>query len=205
MSLKFDEEFVETPTTIRGNQLHELAEMRLLGKDTKEFETQHAFNSYELFLIDSYVRAVKFEFEYTNAKKMVVEEKRNITIYDNSINLIVDVLLIGKKTASVIDLKTGNIEVDVLDNEQLYFYAYMAIIKNPNISKLRLSIFQKGKMKTFETTQSDVLNFFFEKEEVFRAINEDKLYYAPSDKACKFCGARETCMARAKWIIEGKK
>ena len=43
-----------------------------------------------------------------------------MTIYGFDIHLIIDALLIGRDTASIIDLKTGRTEVDEEDNEQLF-------------------------------------------------------------------------------------
>ena len=203
-SLEYDLPFIETPATIRGNNLHTWAEKRLRVNNEQyftDFADEHEFNDYERFLIDGYVKAVLEEKFSINAHRMIVEQKENINIYDNSINLIVDTLLLARNSASIIDLKTGNVDVDVEDNEQLYFYGYMVVMKHKNIKRVRLSIFQKGRMKTIEATRDEILNFFIDKQDVFEAISKNELYYNPSDKACRFCAHKDKCLARAKWII----
>lgn len=203
-SLEFDTAFVETPITIRGSMLHTFAEMMIKNKDIQSFIEEHEINDYEQFLVSQYVESVWDEKQKLHAKKVIVEEKTKIRLYGNNINLIMDALILGKNTASIIDLKTGNSDVDAKDNEQLYFYAYAVIQKYPHYQKIRLSIFQKGKLKTITVTKDEVLDFFFDKEYIFENIKENKLEYNPSDKACKFCAIKDTCKARAEWIIGGK-
>lgn len=204
-SLEFDKEFVETPQTVRGSILHELAEMTLKNEDTLSFIEQHKINEYELYLVNGYAQEVWTEMTKVPNANMIVEEKKPILIYNNNINLIVDCLILGDNTATIFDLKTGNGDVDIEDNEQLYFYAYMVAITYENIENFNLNIYQKGKRKTIEISKEEVFDFFIDKEEVFKQIAENKLTYNPSDKACKFCSIKDTCLVRAKWIIGGKK
>ena len=204
-SLDFDVAFIETPQTIRGSILHELAEMILNNQDVLEFISEHKINEYEIYLINGYVQSVWDEMTKIPNGKIVIEEKKPILIYENNINVVVDCLILGDKVASVFDLKSGNGEVDVEDNEQLYFYAYMVATTYASIERFILNIYQKGKKKTVELTRSQVLDFFIEKQPVFEKISKGQLEYQPSDKACKFCPVKETCVARAKWIIGGKK
>jgi CRISPR/Cas system-associated exonuclease Cas4 (RecB family) len=204
-SLEFDVAFVETPQTIRGSILHELAEMSLKNEDILNFIEQHKVNEYELYLINGYVREVWSELLKIPNSQMVIEEKKPIIIYNNNINLVIDCLILGDRVASIFDLKTGNGDIEVEDNEQLYFYAYMVATTYDKVDKFILNIYQKGKKKTTELTRQEVFDFFIEKEEVFRKIEQGKLEYKPSDKACKFCPIKDTCLARARWIIGGKK
>jgi hypothetical protein len=203
-SLEFDVDFVETPVTLRGSVLHKLAEMSLRNQETMEYIAEHKINEYELYLINEYVRAVWNETERLKGE-LIIEEKKPIIIFNNKINLIVDALIIGKKEASIVDLKTGNADVDVEENEQLYFYAYMVATQFDNIETFYINIFQKGIMKTFVVSKNQVFDFFLEKEHVFLKIEKNELEYNPSDKACKYCAIKDKCMARAKWIIGGKK
>jgi hypothetical protein len=203
-SLEFDVDFIETPVTMRGSILHTLAEMSLRNQETMEYIAEHKINEYELYLINEYTRAVWNETERIKGE-LIIEKKKPIIIFNNNINLIVDALIIGEKEASIIDLKTGNADVDVEDNEQLYFYAYMVATQYNNIETFYLNIFQKGILKTYVVTKNQVFDFFLEKEHVFLKIEKNELEYNPSDKACKFCSIKDKCMARAKWIIGGKK
>lgn len=204
-SLEFDTEFVETPYTVRGSLLHEYAEMMIKNKNVDDFKETHSITDYEEYLIQSYVDAVWNEKDLIGANKLIVEEKRNITLYDNSINLIIDTLLVGKDTVSIIDLKTGNNDIDPNDNEQLLFYAYSIVNDYKDVKEFRLSIFQKGKLKTTVVSLDEVLDFFMSKFFIFEKIKNNDLEYNPSDKACKYCAIRNTCRARAEWIIGGKK
>jgi CRISPR/Cas system-associated exonuclease Cas4 (RecB family) len=209
-SLEFDVPFVETPQTVRGQILHELAQLMLNNKESQDFIKENKINEYELYLIDGYVNQCWNEYHYVSARTkglpiIQVEQKKPIAIYNNQINLIVDCLIIGDKIASIVDLKSGNGDIEVEDNEQLYFYAYMVASDYKDIEVFRLNIYQKGKLKTIEIVRKEVLDFFIDKYEVFDNINKRKLEYNPSDKACKFCPIKDTCIARAKWIIGGKK
>jgi len=204
-SLEYDTEFVETPVTIRGSMLHKFAEMMIKNEDMENFIKENKINDYELYLVSQYVESVWSEQQLVNADKVIVEEKRTIRLYGNNINLIMDTLLLGEDTASIIDLKTGNGDVDANDNEQLLFYAYAVIQSYPQYQNIRLSIFQKGKLKTIEVSKDEVLDFFFDKEYIFNMISNNNLEYNPSNKACKFCAIKDSCKARAKWVIGGKK
>jgi CRISPR/Cas system-associated exonuclease Cas4 (RecB family) len=204
-SLEFDVAFIETPQTVRGNVLHKLAEMSLRNEEVLPYIQEHKINEYEIYLINGYSKEIWEELSRIPNSEMVIEEKRPIIIYNNNINLIIDCLILGDKIASIFDLKTGNGEVEVEDNEQLYFYAYMVATKYDKIETFILNIYQKGKKKTTQLTRQEVLDFFLEREDTFREIESGRLQYRPSNKACKFCPIKETCMARAKWIIGGKK
>jgi len=205
-SLEHDVAFTETPMTIRGNVLHNLAQMLLSNEETQDFIRENKINEYEMYLIDSYVKACWNEFNRLGEDAIItVEQKRPIIIYNNSINLVIDCLITNRTEASILDLKSGNGDVDVEDNEQLYFYAYMVVLDNPGVEKLTLSIFQKGKLKSIVVSRKEVFDFFISRFEVFEKINNNQLEYKPSDKACKFCPIKDTCVARAKWIIGGKK
>lgn len=203
-SLEFDTEFVETPFTVRGSMLHNLAEMIIKNEDTEQFIRDNSINDYEHSLVSNYVECVFKEKQDLNAKEILVEQKKSITLYDNTINLIMDALVLADTTASILDLKTGNNDIDAVDNEQLLFYAYATIQEYPHINNIRLSIFQKNRLKTYEVSKDEVLDFFMDKFEIFAAIKRNELKYNPSDKACKYCAIKDSCKARAKWIIGGK-
>lgn len=203
-SLEFDVEFKETQQTIRGSILHKYAEMIIKNEEIKDFVWENDFDDYENFLIQSYVKSVYEEKEKINADILEVEKKRTINIYDFSINLIIDVFLKSEDAISIIDLKTGNGDVEVGDNEQLLFYAASVLLEFPKVKTFRLSIFQKGKMKTTIVSRDTILNFFVDKFDVFEKIKNNKLEFNPSEKACKFCAIKKTCVERAKWIVGGK-
>lgn len=207
-SLRHDDVFVETPATVRGNILHTLGEMFLKEVDDDkitEFINEHGIDGYELDLIQGYIHAVLYETEKIGATEMQIEVKREIDIYGFKSNSIIDTLLLSKYEASIIDLKTGNYDVDIIDNEQLYLYGYGVLTRYPDIQIVHLSIFQKMKKKTITLTRGEIFDYFLDKEEVFTDIRNGNLKYNPSEKACKFCPIKDTCIARAKWIVGGKK
>ena len=204
-SLEFDIPFTETPQTIRGNILHKLGEKMLRNEEILDYIGEHKINEYEIFLLNGYVQSIWEEQKRYTKPKIIIEEKKPIIIYNNNVNLVVDCLILGDKEASIIDLKTGNGEVEIEDNEQLYFYAYMVATTYPQIENFNLNIFQKGKLKTIVLTKTEVFDFFIEKQDIFEKINNKQLEYNPSDKACKFCSVKDTCLARARWIVGGKK
>ena len=201
-SLEFDVAFVETPATIRGNILHSVAELALKNEDISEQIKIHEIDGYEQSLIQSYVNAVWQEYERVFGNRLRVEQKRTINLYGNTINLVIDALIVGKDEASIIDLKTGRGDVDVFDNEQLYFYAYY-VFTNYAVFSCRVSIFQKNKLKTIVLKRYEVFDYFIAKDETFKKIAQNELEYNPSEKACKFCANKDSCVARAKWIITG--
>lgn len=201
-SLKYDKPFTETPASIRGTQLHDIAEKILKKHEPQKLYDEFELNDYERFLIDSYVSNVLQEYDKINGKQLVVEEKTSTSIFGLNLNMIIDTLIIGKRRAMVIDLKTGNFDVDPKDNPQLLFYGYGVVMKYPKLDKLQLSIFQKGKMKSVEITKGEIMDFFIDKAETFEKIRNNELEYNPSESACKFCDYKDKCPARAKWILE---
>lgn len=203
-SLEYDVEFVETPQTKRGSLLHKIAETMIKSQPFEELLVENGVDDYEFFILNSYVDSVFRECHRLNCENIEVEQKRSIKIFDININLIIDAMVVGTNEASIIDLKTGNGDVEVVDNEQLYFYAYALLTEKININKVSISISQKGKLKTIVLTREQVFDFFIEKENVFENIKNKELSFNPSEKACKFCAIKKTCVARANWIINGK-
>ncbi len=204
-SLEHDVEFTETAVTIRGKMLHDLAEKKLREEDIFDFVKNNDINEYEHFLIDGYVKTVINEYYQLGAHTLQVEIKEPIFIYGNTINIVIDALVLAKVKASILDLKTGNTDVEITDNEQMMFYAYLVATKYPKINTIYISIYQKGRQKKHKILRSEVFDFFISKEHIFEKIRKNELEYNPSDSACKYCAIKKTCMARAKWIIEGKK
>lgn len=204
-SLMYDEEFVESPASIRGSILHDYAEKLLRGKDTHAIVLDNALNDYEMGNINAYTIDVYREADLLDSDRIIVEEKVSVNMYGNKINMILDVLVLGETVASITDLKTGRGIVEVENNSQLFFYAFYVVMKYPRIERVRIAIFQNFKAKRIEVTKDEVLDFFMGKDTKFFEINNDDLQYSPSDKACQWCAHRKVCKARAEWIIGGKK
>lgn len=206
MSLKFDVEFVENEITKRGSNLHRYAELLLTNKEeeAQKLSDEMNMNNYEYNIIRGYINHIYEEMALLMTDKKTIEIKQSIDLYGNKINLIMDASIKNKDTASIIDLKTGRNKIEPAENEQLLFYALATILNDKNIKNFRLIISQYGNKYVYETNKDKVIDFFFEKREIFDAINNNKLYYCPSEKACKYCANKEECRARAEWIIYGK-
>lgn len=205
-SLMHDVEFTETPITIRGTLLHKMAEHLIKGENDifmKLVETEK-INDYEQRLVETYVDFGIDTFRKNNCHTIRVEERGTVILFGHKINMVIDLFMMNDETAYVIDLKTGNTEVDVVDNEQLIIYALYVIIAYPSIKNIVVSIYQKMKPKIYVMTRSYVQDYLISKEKTFNEITKDQLTYTPSDVACKFCAIRDTCKARAEWISRGK-
>ena len=68
-SLEFDTEFVETPVTIRGSLLHDIARKMLLEEEWESDIKTYGINDYELYLLTSYVDGVWQEYEKNKCER----------------------------------------------------------------------------------------------------------------------------------------
>lgn len=206
-SLEYDTAFVETPASIRGNILHEYAEKILKNQATDDFERENKIDDYEHFLVNAYADAVFEEMAFYQHNQLHTENKTSMQLFGNDINLIIDALLLSEanKMASIIDLKSGNYDIDPENNEQLLLYAFYVAQDHDFVENFRLSIFQKGKLKTWTITKKELYDYIISIYDTIDDINNNRLSYNPSDKACKFCEYKNKCIARAEWIVNGKK
>lgn len=199
-SLRHELPFEENEYSRRGKFLHEIAGALAMCKPETVGESMSLLSSYEKNLVHSYANTVLTKAAELNAKP-IIERKQRIFLYGNAINLIIDALILSREKAIVIDLKTGFSPVETKDNEQLYFYAYFAVSNFPNVNEIEVAIFQNLKYESEILTRGEVLNYFFEKHQIFEDINNDNLKYTPHPKACKYCAIRDTCSARLNSLI----
>lgn len=206
-SLLHDQPFVDTPITIRGKLLHQISELLIKGVDCDEIIKENNLNDYEIKLVTKYSELILNQIDSLQPDIFSVEVKQKINIFDTNINLIMDTLLINTRSgiSYIYDLKTGNNDVEVKDNEQLLFYALAVLLNYKDIGIIKVSIFQKMKNKELTLYPNEVYDFFIDKEDVFNKIKKNELEYHPSEKACKYCAFKNKCVARANWILEGKK
>ena len=199
-SLRHELPFEENEYSRRGKFLHEIA------GGFGDVQTGNRWGKYVAIielrknLVHSYANTVLTKAAELNAKP-IIERKQRIFLYGNAINLIIDAFILGREKAIVIDLKTGFSPVETKDNEQLYFYAYFVVSNFPNVNDIEVAIFQNLKYESEVLTRGEVLNYFFEKHQIFEDINNDNLKYTPHPKACKYCAIRDTCSARLNSLI----
>lgn len=207
-SLKYDTEFVETAASKCGTLLHTLAEYYLKSKSKQEISnliSENKISDYEFNLIDAYTSFVLYQIDKIKGKELLIEFKTPFSIFGFTMNAIIDAVIIADTVATLIDLKTGSVYVDADDNEQLMYYAYIIFNVYPKIKTVYSYIYQNFQAKEFVITRSECFDFFIEKEPIYDAISRDELTYNPSDKACKYCGNKDSCLAWAYWVIGGKK
>lgn len=202
--------FKETEVTKRGKLLHEIACKMLYNTKKEEIERtclENKLNEYELNLIVSYVNYVQSVYSDSvkdGIVKYIVEDKTNVTIYGLNIYMVFDVAIICKKTATIIDLKTGRNDVDVEGNEQLLFYAFKVFSEFPEVETIKNVIFQKMHSKEVVLTRAEVENFFLNQFDQFFDIINDDLKYVPSEKGCKYCDYKDKCVAHSERVLKGK-
>lgn len=209
-SLEYDVE-TETPASIRGSMLHEYASMQLsdylMPEDYDKieiFRQKNNINDYEERLISYYINAVR-ELQKEFAGKLTVEVRRTMPIFGNDIDFIIDSLILGHTRAAIIDLKTGRVDVEPENNDQLLFYSYYVAFNFPNVKSLTIGIFQKCKLKTIEISPENVFDYMIGKEHVFEDIKNGNLTFNPGEKTCRYCAHKNECIARSNWILGGKK
>lgn len=200
-----DDTFVETPATVRGTILHEIGEKLILGYDVEARMEKHQLNEYERFNVMKYAETVWEELDKIPNGEIYVENKVTLNIYQNSINMILDALIVGKHEATIVDFKSGNFDIEIEDNKQMLFYSMYVVTAYPHIQKINTIIFQKGKPKKKTLTPEEVIEFFKSKEQVFDDINNDRLSCTPSETVCRFASVEEVKIICAKWIVGGKK
>lgn len=118
----------------KGTRAHEIAEICLKkNKATFEFKGSALAEDISLGNIDIYVSYVRYLTHILNGT-LLVEQKLKI---NSLIRGTVDAIVYNKDEVHIIDLKAGEgVLVDVEENEQLMYYAFMAIYLIKDIAKL---------------------------------------------------------------------
>ncbi len=107
---------------------------------------------------------------------------------------IIDALVVKENILHVIDFKTGRHNVTASDNPQLKLYAWGALrsLEQWDIDEVNLHIHQKGKLLTFETTPTDIENWFTYISPIAKSAYEGTgKCYAGSH--CVFCSCKRGC------------
>lgn len=104
----------------------------------------------------------------------------------------VDLVIAGTDVLTVVDYKTGTIPVDVVDNDQLMFYAMSAYTslysETSKPKKIVMHILQPKNLTSHEITTAELLNWARKARAADLRILKGDLTLVPSDH-CTFCPA----------------
>lgn len=115
-----------------------------------------------------------------------------------------DVIIVGKTRLVVIDYKHGRgVKVDAENNTQLALYALGAYAEYEGWNDfetidIRIHQPRMDNFPTWQLTPAELLAFGDWIAERFKLAIEPDAPFGPSEKACKFCGAKARCPALAK-------
>lgn len=226
-SLPHNTGFTESKATLKGSLQHEVASLRLeelfFYKDNQKridrlTDTNNFYrsrNDENLKVkwdkscddtVNNYITYIKQLHAQYKPKHIYIEQRVRMRFYDNTINGIVDVAMVMENgDVIIVDLKTGRSKVDTEDNNQMLMYAYGFIQelhrKTKTLpSKVIISICQSIVYNTqaIEYKFEDLVEWYIQKSQPMKEINNDELVYRPNKKACKFCQFRAECNARIK-------
>lgn len=220
-SLLFNNEpFTETKTTLMGSLGHKIAELMLKeyffgennAAELHALRHEPYYNeegnikvqcTHKLWTIAQdyvqYVKTVARQFNH-DEKKIFIEKKINLKFYGHEKNGFADFVLITPELIFIIDLKTGRNEVDADENSQMLLYAIGLIQEFGVRQRIITAISQPLIKKThaYEYTKEQIILWYKKNSQAMREINENKLVYRPSEKACKYCDNRNFCNERIK-------
>lgn len=161
----------------RGTRLHEIfAElMTLPRKDAKNFAAA----------LD-YVAEVKQGRRF----KQLVETEMEVSWLDSKPRTTADLVLYVKDEIHVLDLKTGGIPVEVVENDQLMYYAVTYGHLAPKAKGVNVHIVQPwaDNMECWFATSSRLAQFVVDARQAERAIHNGSTDFLPGDH-CTFCAA----------------
>lgn len=179
----------------RGTAIHEIADAMLRGlpvpaehldkpEDWKEEARIYAF-------------AVREHAASLSTKKNMVELRVDdgLRQLHDSLGGTADYVAIGGGWLLVCDLKTGRVDVDPKWNSQLMTYAAGVVLqlKAPPTIKIRLAIYQGGKLKTWDCEYADLLDWMDTLRDLTARVWTDNPVRTPSADACRYCRAKLAC------------
>ena len=178
----------ENEASKKGTYLHYIAEAVLNDTNIKVDETIKIEKSDLLFLKDY----INFINNIENKKTVEIEKK---VVYNNLIWGTVDCYIItNNNILHIIDLKTGFIQIDSLDNMQLIIYALGVLKDNPNIETVKLTIYQKDNVNQSIYTPAELEPYKTLLDKItYNYENNIKPYISGSH--CKYCSNKLKCTA----------
>lgn len=176
----------------RGTAIHEIAEALYEGAALPD---------------DTPADLVKVAQKYVDTlRQMTVGCKRTIIEMDvtdalssvhPSLGGTADFVGIGGNALTVVDLKTGRVEVSPENNLQLMTYALGAAIalKAPPGIYVRLAIYQPecGGWKEWGCSYADLMDWKESLRKLAKAASEPTAPRTPSTDACRYCRAKAVC------------
>lgn len=155
--------------------------------------------------------------EGAGMSKLLVEQKQPLWYYVGR-NAVVDAAVINPGSLHIVDYKYGTgVAVSPVQNLQTIIYAYQ--IAAPLDLPLDFPVFSHiyqprnregdSAVKTWETTVGEIAHLAGQiagKADVIRVNNDTKgnrLKFAPSEKACRWCPAKGFCPERQKELLDG--
>lgn len=217
-SVRLEEQFPRTTSeyAAEGTAAHELCEMKALRTEGsiserafkrryKAFtENSPFFNAEMEECSDAYVALIKSRLELPDTYLLGVEEKLDFSAYVPDGFGTADCAIISGDTLEIIDFKYGKgVPVSAENNAQMQLYALGAFLKFHflDIENIRMTIFQP-RLSHEPSTSVIPLGELLDWAEHYvrpRALLafEGKGEFAPSEKTCRFCRAKQQCRARA--------
>lgn len=187
-----------------GTRLHAVAADVLTGKGP------HTLSGEEAEIVDAYVGYVG-GLSCTPATKTLIEQRVSL---DQDVWGTCDAIVIQPYVLHIVDFKTGSQRVDARNNAQLLTYAAAAltefnVLPSPIAHEVRpvdvrLHICQPsiGWTDEWVVPVSDVRAFAKKVERAVKSACSPSPDYAPSEEACKYCPARNSCRPRAEFNIQ---
>jgi hypothetical protein len=161
----------------RGTNMHEIfAKVMMLGRvDIRKMA--------EALLYIADLRA-------TRTFKVLVEQSIKATWLVNEPDTQVDLVLFTQDELHVIDLKTGKIQVEVVGNEQLLYYAACFAHLAPRAKGVTLHVLQPwaDNIESWFVSTTELKKFMDEAQAAEAAIEAGDVSFGPSDH-CTFCPA----------------
>lgn len=226
-SLPLNLGFEESVHTLLGNLQHKVAHLRLdqyFNGANHEMNIEHLTNEDNYYVssndpnlkvkwnkqcqetVDNYVTYIKRLEKQFKPKLVFLEYFIKMTFFGNQINGVVDcAMILPDNSIIIIDLKTGRGRVETEDNAQMLMYGYgilQDMYKKTKVvaKKVVISIAQAviNNMQAIEYSLEDLQTWYANQAKAMKEINNDNLQFRPSPSACKYCQARDTCVARIK-------
>lgn len=106
-----------------------------------------------------------------------------------------DYVAIGSGRLLVADLKTGRVDVQPTYSAQLMTYAAGVVLQlqAPPTINITLAIYQGGKLKTWDCTHADLLDWMDTLRDLSERVWHTHPARTPSADACRWCRAKTVC------------
>lgn len=217
-SFRLEQQFPQTTSEYaeEGTLAHEVCEVKLnayisltpkrsVTAAINKLKKKEHWSDEMLGHAEAYVDFVKqTALAMSEAPHIVVEKRLDIGHWVEGMAGIADCILLGGKTLHIIDFKYGKgVPVSAVNNPQLQLYAlgaYSAYSMLYPIETVCMSIVQprlSDEPSTWCISLQELMEFGEEAMACAELADREDAPFHPSDDACRFCRARQTCRARA--------